>query len=107
MGVFAPPPPSASPCTERSSYLLVSWLLASFSTRWQSSTVLCQLLVCTTALLEHELSIQPVGSAHDSFQKILVGISNSQGDPIQPRDCMEKKPKRNIYLRKSEKKKKT
>ena len=93
---FAPPPPSASQCTERSSYLLVLWWPASFSTRfhiylcisafhtsfqrWQSSTVLCQLLVCTTALLEPELSIRAVCGAHNSFQTVPVGISNSQGE---------------------------
>ena len=48
--------------------------------RWQSSTVLCQLLVCTTALLEPELSIRAVCGAHNSFQTVPVGISNSQGE---------------------------
>ena len=38
--------------------------------RWQSSTVLCQLLVCTTALLEPELSLQAVIDAHNSFRKV-------------------------------------
>ena len=93
---FAPPPPWASPCTERNSYLLVSWLPASCSTRfkvsrfqlfhippprWQSSTVLCRSLVCTTALLEPELSVQAVSSVHTiaSNQSLFASPINKVG----------------------------
>ena len=58
-------------------FTFASSCFTSWPPRWQSSTVLCQLLVCTTALLEPELSIQAVGNAHNSFQTVPVGISNS------------------------------
>ena len=58
----------------------VGWSTNIRPPRWPSSMVLSRSLVCTTALLEPELSIRAVSGAHNSFQTVPVGISNSQGE---------------------------
>merc|ERR1711962_1868507 len=90
---FALPPRSASPCTGKSSSSQVSWWLASFSTRWQSSTDLCRLSACTTDPSGHEPSFKSPRVAHFCFQIFYAGISDSLGVPRQPTENVWKETK--------------